>query len=206
MFRLAVLLPKACSNAIAQTTLNCGPLDIGFMSPWNLRDIAMPASREMLLSHLEALGLVTTTQDHPPVFTVEEAKKVHDNMPGGHCKNLFCKDEKGILWLIVALEDAVINLKTAPAKIGSRRLSFGKPELLMEILGVEPGSVTPFGLINDKAVVVNVILDEAMMQQEILNFHPLRNDATTSIRSKDLETFIISCGHSPRIVAVSDLL
>jgi Ala-tRNA(Pro) deacylase len=166
----------------------------------------MPASREALLQRLESLGLSTTTQDHPAVFTVDEAKKVHDGIAGGHCKNLFCKDEKAVLWLIVALEDSVINLKTAPGKIGSRRLSFGKPDLLMEILGVEPGSVTPFGLINDDAVRVNVILDAAMMQQEVLNFHPLRNDATTSIKSKDLVTFIASCGHSPRIVAVSDPL
>ena len=166
----------------------------------------MPASREMLLQRLLSLGLSTTTHDHLPVFTVDEAKKIHDGIAGGHCKNLFCKDEKAMLWLIVALEDAVINLKTAPGKIGSRRLSFGKPDLLMEILGVEPGSVTPFGLINDEAVRVNVILDEAMMGCEVLNFHPLRNDATTSIKSSDLVRFIASCGHAPRIVAVSDPL
>ncbi len=166
----------------------------------------MPASREMLLQRLLSLGLSTTTHDHPAVFTVDEAKKVHDGIAGGHCKNLFCKDEKAVLWLIVALEDSMVNLKTAPGKIGSRRLSFGKPDLLMQILGVEPGSVTPFGLINDDALRVNVILDEAMMAHEILNFHPLRNDATTSIKSKDLVTFIVSCGHSPRIVAVSDPL
>ena len=164
----------------------------------------MPASRELLLQRLESLGLSTRTHDHSAVFTVEEAKNVHDNIPGGHCKNLFCKDEKAVLWLIVALEDSIINLKTAPTKIGSRRLSFGKPDLLMEVLGVEPGSVTPFGLINDMDVRVNVILDEAMMAHEVLNFHPLRNDATTSITSKDLVTFITSCGHRPRIVAVSD--
>ena len=166
----------------------------------------MPTSRAGLFQRFADLAIETKTLDHAPVFTVEEAKHVHDDMPGGHCKNLFCKDEKGLLWLIVALEDSVINLKTAPGKIGSRRLSFGKPDLLMEILGVEPGSVTPFGLINDEAVRVNVILDEAMMRHEILNFHPLRNDATTSIKSSDLVKFIVSCGHAPRIVAVSDPL
>jgi Ala-tRNA(Pro) deacylase len=164
----------------------------------------MPATRAELMQFLEGLGIVTSTAEHAPVFTVEEAKKVHDSIPGGHCKNLFCKDEKGILWLIVALEDAVINLKTAPAKIGSRRLSFGKPDLLMEVLGVEPGSVTPFGLINDKAARTNVILDDAMMRGEQLNFHPLRNDATTTIKAADLLTFIRACGHEPRIVAVSE--
>jgi Ala-tRNA(Pro) deacylase len=137
---------------------------------------------------------------------VEEAQKVHGDLPGGHCKNLFCKDEKGVLWLIVALEDAQINLKAAPQKIGSKRLTFGKPDVLMDILGVEPGSVTPFALINDKDAKTNVILDEAMMGHAVLNYHPLRNDATTSISNTDLVTFIKACGHNPRIVAVSEPL
>jgi Ala-tRNA(Pro) deacylase len=164
----------------------------------------MPASRQDLFALFEKLGIQTTTHDHPPVFTVEEAQKVHGDIPGGHCKNLFCKDEKGVLWLIVALEDSRINLKTAPDKIGSRRLSFSKPELLMEVLGLEPGSVTPFGLINDTTARVNVILDEVMMKHDILNYHPLRNDATTSISNADLLKFIRGTGHEPRVIAVSD--
>jgi Ala-tRNA(Pro) deacylase len=164
----------------------------------------MPVSREELFQRFKTLGIETRTLAHEPVFTVEQAKLAHVDMPGGHCKNLFCKDEKGVLWLIVALENAAINLKTAPAKIGSKRLTFGKPELLMEVLGVEPGSVTPFGLINDRLNRINVILDEAMMRATPLNYHPLKNDATTSISPADLLTFIKSCGHAPRIVAVSD--
>jgi Ala-tRNA(Pro) deacylase len=164
----------------------------------------MPASRDALFERFKTLDIETRTLEHEPVFTVEQAKLVHDDMPGGHCKNLFCKDEKGVLWLIVALEDAIINLKAAPAKIGSKRLTFGKPELLMEVLGVEPGSVTPFGLINDTTNRITVILDEAMMRQTPLNYHPLKNDATTSITPEDLIAFIKSCGHNPRIVAVSD--
>lgn len=166
----------------------------------------MPATRQELFDMLAGLGIAVKTAVHDPVFTVEEAKKVHDDIPGGHCKNLFCKDEKGVLWLIVALEDSVINLKAAPAKIGSKRLTFGKPDLLMEVLGVEPGSVTPFGLINDKSVRTNVILDERMMQEAQLNFHPLQNAATTTISSADLVTFIKACGHHPRVVPVSDPL
>jgi Ala-tRNA(Pro) deacylase len=164
----------------------------------------MPASRDELFQRFKDLGITTTTFDHAPVFTVEEARKVHDGLPGGHCKNLFCKDEKGALWLIVCLEDARVDLKAAPAKIGSKRLTFGKPELLMEVLGVEPGSVTPFGLINDTTQRTNVILDAQMMQHDILNYHPLKNDASTSIAREDLLTFIKSCGHSPRIVAVAE--
>jgi Ala-tRNA(Pro) deacylase len=164
----------------------------------------MPATRTELMNLFDKLGISTSTVDHEPVFTVEEAQKVHGDIPGGHCKNLFCKDEKGVLWLIVALEDSRIDLKAAKDKIGSKRLTFGKPELLMEVLGIEPGSVTPFSLINDKAVRTNVILDAYMMKQERLNFHPLKNDATTTINSIDLLTFIKACGHAPRVVAVSD--
>jgi Ala-tRNA(Pro) deacylase len=163
----------------------------------------MPATREDLFARFAALGIETKTVEHPPVFTVEEARKVHHDIPGGHCKNLFLKDEKGAIWLIVCLEDARIDLKAAPALIGSKRLTFGKPDLLMEILGVEPGSVTPFGLINDTAARVNVILDRRMMEEPLLNYHPLRNDATTTIASADLVAFIRACGHAPRIVAAS---
>lgn len=164
----------------------------------------MPATRADLFARFDRLGIKTETRDHAPVFTVEEARALRGEIPGGHCKNLFLKDEKGSIWLIVCLEEARIDLKAAPARIGSRRLSFGKPNLLMEVLGVEPGSVTPFGLINDSGARTNVILDRAMMDLDLLNYHPLRNDATTTIRAADLVTFIRSCGHEPRIVAVSD--
>ena len=164
----------------------------------------MPATRQELFALLDELAIKTTTTEHIPVFTVEDARKVHGDIKGGHCKNLFCKDEKGALWLIVALEDARIDLKAAKDRIGSRRLSFGRPELLMEILGVEPGSVTPFSLINDKGVKANVVLDAAMMKHELLNFHPLKNDASTTISSDDLIKFIKATGHEPQVVAVSD--
>jgi Ala-tRNA(Pro) deacylase len=164
----------------------------------------MPATRAELLARLESLEITTKTFEHEAAFTVEQAKLVHGNIPGGHCKNIFCKDERGVLWLIVALEDSVINLKAAPQKIGSKRLTFGKPELLMEVLGVAPGSVTPFGLVNDTTARTNVVLDEAMMREELLNFHPLENTATTTISNLDLLKFVRACGHDPRIVAVSE--
>src|SRR5438128_4434166 len=133
----------------------------------------MPATRQDLFARFSALGLETKTYDHAPVFTVEESQAVCHDIPGGHCKNLFLKDEKGALWLITCLQEARIDLKAAPAKIASRRLTFGKADLLMEVLGVEPGSVTPFGLINDTANRVNVILEANMMRQPLLNYHPL---------------------------------
>jgi Ala-tRNA(Pro) deacylase len=164
----------------------------------------MPATQQDLFQRFDELGINYINHTHEPVFTVEEAKSAHSGIAGGHCKNLFCKDEKGVLWLIVVLEDSVVNLKTLPQKISSRRLSFGKPELLYEVLGVVPGSVTPFGLINDRTQRVTVILDETMMAHEILNYHPLHNAASTSISPEDLVRFIRSCGHEPRIVAVSE--
>ena len=164
----------------------------------------MPATRQDLFALFEKLSIKTTTVEHIPVFTVADAQKVHGDIEGGHCKNLFCKDEKGVLWLIVALENSVIDLKVAKDRIGSKRLSFGKPELLLEVLGVEPGSVTPFSLINDTAARTNVVLDAAMMSHTHLNFHPLKNDATTTISSEDLKTFVRATGHEPRVVAVSD--
>jgi Ala-tRNA(Pro) deacylase len=162
----------------------------------------MPATRQDLFARLEDLGIATETKTHPPVYTVEEARALRGEIAGGHCKNLFLKDKKQALWLVVCREDAAIDLKALPARIGSARISFGKPDLLMAVLGVEPGSVTPFALINDTSNQVNVILDETMMKHDILNYHPLDNTATTSIAADDLVTFIRSCGHNPQIVNI----
>ena len=156
--------------------------------------------QQALFERLDQLGIHTKTVRHKAAFTVQDAQELRGNIEGGHCKNLFLKDNKGQIWLIVCLEDAQINLKTAPARIGSARLSFGKPELMHEILGVAPGSVTPFGLINDTKVQTNVILEKSMMNLPVLNFHPLINTATTTIKSHDLLKFIRSCGHNPQII------
>jgi Ala-tRNA(Pro) deacylase len=162
----------------------------------------MPATRDDLFTRFRDLEIETTTRNHAPVHTVGEARALRGEIPGAHCKNLFLKDDKGNIWLIVCLEEAEVDLKAAPSRIGSRRLSFGKPDLLREVLGVEPGSVTPFGLINDRDKRVNVVLDAGMLSHELLNYHPLENTATTTIRSADLVAFIRSCGHEPKIVAL----
>jgi len=161
------------------------------------------AQQQLLFDRFDQLGIKTQTQKHAPAFTVQEARELRGSIAGGHCKNLFLKDKKGVLWLIVCLEDARIDLKTVPKKIASARLSFGKPDLLMATLGITPGSVTPFALINDSDVLVNVILEKKMMENELLNYHPLQNDATTTIASNDLVAFIKSCGHTPQIVDLS---
>jgi Ala-tRNA(Pro) deacylase len=161
------------------------------------------ATRAQLFARLAELGIATETLEHPAVFTVAESSKLERELPGGHTKNLFLKDKKGALFLVVALGQAHIDLKSLPKKLGSDRLSFGKPELLAEVLGVPPGSVTPFALINDKAHRVTVILDADMMRHERLNYHPLENTATTNIAREDLVKFIRACGHEPRIEAVA---
>ena len=163
----------------------------------------MPATRQDLFAQLEDLGVASTTVEHEAVFTVAESSRLERELPGGHTKNLFLKDKKDKLYLVVALGSAHIDLKTLHRRLGSDRLSFGRPELLMEVLGVPAGSVTPFALINDKAQRVTVVLDADMMRHERLNYHPLENTATTNIARDDLVRFIRSCGHEPRIMAVA---
>lgn len=166
----------------------------------------MPATRQDLLARLAELGIASDTVDHEAVFTVAQSSKLERELPGGHTKNLFLKDKKDRLYLVVALGHAHIDLKALPKKMGADRLSFGKPELLMEVLGVPAGSVTPFSLINDRGGRVTVILDADMMRHERLNYHPLENTATTNIAREDLLRFIRSCGHEPRILAVAAAL
>jgi Ala-tRNA(Pro) deacylase len=163
----------------------------------------MPATRQDLIDHLSSLGIVSTTLEHPAVFTAAESTGLEQQLPGGHTKNLFLKCKKGNVYLVVALHDATIDLKLLHKRIDSGRLSFGSAELLAAMLGVKPGSVTPFALINDTGHKVTVVLDETMMRHDFLNYHPLENTATTNIAREDLLRFIRSCGHAPRIIAVS---
>jgi len=162
----------------------------------------MALTPDELLARLDALGIAHTTHRHPAVFTVEEARAHCGHLPGCHCKNLFLKDKKGALWLVVARDDAPIDMKALDRQIGAARLSFGRAELLMEVLGVIPGAVTPFALANDTEGRVNVVLDARMMEAEIVNYHPLTNEATTALRPADLVAFLRATGHEPRILAV----
>lgn len=160
------------------------------------------ATAETLLALLVRLGIDATTHRHEPAFTVEQGNAVWGAIPGVHCKNLFLKDAKARLWLVVAPADRRIDLKRLPDRIGSARLSFGSAGLLGEVLGIEPGSVTPFALINDPDHRVTPVLDSWMMQQPLINYHPLRNDMTTTIRSDDMLRFLGHTGHVPEIVAL----
>jgi Ala-tRNA(Pro) deacylase len=165
----------------------------------------MPLSPDELFAYLDTLGIAHKTVTHPPVFRVDEARELRGQIPGAHTKNLFLRDKKGAAFLVVALEDAAIELKSLHRVLGaSGRFSFGSAELMRELLGVEPGSVTPFAVVNDTLLRVTVVLDAAMMAHEVLNFHPLRNTGTTTISREGLLTFLEATGHKPRIEPVSD--
>ena len=162
-------------------------------------DAAMPAEAA-LFNRLGELGIKTVTVSHPPVFTVDEAKRLRGSLPGGHCKSLFLRNKKGEMWLVVTLEDRVLDLKLLGERIGAGRVSFGSAERLMQYLGVIPGAVTPFAIVNDRERLVKVVLDAEMMRYTPLNYHPLRNDRTTAIAPEDLVRFLEAEGHAPRIL------
>ena len=163
-----------------------------------------PTSPEQLLSHLTGLGIAHQTVRHAPVFTVEESRHLRETLPGGHCKSLFLRNKKGDYWLVVADQDRPVDLKSLGAKLSAGRLSFASAERLWQVLGVLPGAVTPFALINDTARVVTVVLDRGMLAEARLNYHPLVNDRTTGIARDDLLKFIDACGHARHLVDLDD--
>ena len=159
-----------------------------------------------LLAWMTDQGLAFDNHEHPAVFRVEEGLELKAAMPGAHTKNLFLKDKKGRLWLISARQDTVVDLKRAPKTIGSDRLSFGNETLLYETLGVRPGSVTALGLINDTDRRVTFILDKALWDADIVNFHPLTNTATTALAQGEFRRFLTLIGREPVMVVDFDEL
>jgi Ala-tRNA(Pro) deacylase len=175
---------------------------------FHLRDDSMTdaiaQSADDLFRFLDELGIAHKTQYHEPVFTVAEAGALRDEVPGAHTKNLFVKDKKDQFFLLTVEEHAVVDLKTVHTLIGAAsKVSFGKPEKLMEFLGVIPGSVTVLGAINDTGQNVTFVLDADLMRDEIINCHPLSNDATTSLASADLIRFLEATGHTPLVLKVT---
>lgn len=165
----------------------------------------MPATPTDLFAFLDRLGIRHTSIAHEPMFTVEQSRTLRDRVPGGHTKNLFLRDKRAAFYLVVLLEDAVVELKSLHRRLGaSGRFSFGSADQLRALLGVEPGAVTPFAAINDTESQVQVVLDKAMVEHEILNYHPLVNTMTTTIGRDDLITFLEATGHPPRIEPVSE--
>ncbi len=161
----------------------------------------MPKTDRDLFARLDALGIAHHTTEHAPVFTVEESRSLRGRLEGSHIKNLFLRDRKKRMWLCTVLEDRDVDLKALRKRLGAQgSLSFGAPDLLMEILGVIPGSVTPFAVINDIERQVTVVLDDGLFDTELVNCHPLRNDATTTITGADLLRFLEAEGYSPERV------
>ncbi len=159
----------------------------------------MSASERALFALFDELGIRHQTIEHRPLFTVEDGRDLHHTIPGMHCKNLFLKDKKDKLWLVVMPGDKRAHLTRLEKVIGAARLSFGKADLLQEVMGISPGSVTPFALINDLSRRVTVVLDKDMMDAPLVNFHPLRNTASTTLSAADLLKFIKHLAYSPLI-------
>ncbi|MEP9397608.1 prolyl-tRNA synthetase associated domain-containing protein [Mesorhizobium sp. KR2-14] len=164
----------------------------------------MPKSPDELFAFLDSLGISVSTTRHPPLYTVADSQALRGEIAGGHTKNLFLKDRKDNFFLVTVDEDAEVDLKQIHHVIGaSGKVSFGKPEALMELLGVVPGAVTVFGLINDTVGKVKLVLDSALMENDIINAHPLTNEATTSIANADLVRFVKETGHEPLVLKVA---
>lgn len=158
-----------------------------------------PFTPDKLLAYLSNLGFACQTHYHPPAHTVDENKEYRGNLPGAHVKNLFLKDKKAQLWLVVALEDRALDLKKIKKQIGAAHLSFGKSDLLQDVLGIKPGHVSPLALINDLDRKVTLCLDKGLFDHQLFNFHPLSNEATTVMSQKDFMTFVQGMGYRPII-------
>ena len=175
------------------------------MSQGLLIDGTAPLSAFELLKRLEDLGIVSRTFEHDPVFTVEEAKALRGSIEGAHTKNLFVRDKKGTMWLVVALGDRVVDLRALAEALGHKRFSFGSPQRLMSYLGVIPGAVTPFGVANDVTGAVQIALDEGLKAFRVWNFHPLDNAMTTAVSPEGMLRFLGAADHAPRWVDIASL-
>lgn len=155
---------------------------------------------DQLLALLEQLGIESTTRHHEPVFTVDEAKRVRGGLPGTHCKNLFLKDKKGRMWLVVLPEDFPLDLLHLGQRLESGRLSFASERRLRDHLGVIPGAVTPLAVVNDAQGAVRVVIERSVLEHDPINCHPLDNSMTTALASADLLRFLESTGHPAEVI------
>src|SRR5262245_40180832 len=160
----------------------------------------MPLTSDELLARLDSLGIRYKNHTHPPLFTVEDAKALRGDLPGGHVKNLFLRDKRQRFWLLTTLEDSRLDLKAMAARLEAGRFTFANEAQLMAHLGITPGAVSPLAAVNDTAQAVTVVLDKALLAVDPLNLHPLRNDRTTTMSGADLITFLKSCGHAPQVM------
>jgi len=153
------------------------------------------AEHEVLI-YLEAMGIPYVRHEHPPVATVAEAEQYWTGLQGAHCKNLFLRNNKGSRhYLVIAEASRRVDLKALTRTLGEDRLSFASAERLKRYLGLEAGSVSPFGLIYDKGKDVWVVVDAGLKAAEYVNFHPNVNTATLEISFGDFERFLARCGN-----------
>ena len=163
----------------------------------------MALTSDELLARLAALGVAAVTHEHPPLRTVDEAKRLRGDLPGGHVKNLFLRGKQDRYWLFTTFEDTAVDLKALGRLLDAGRFSFGSAVALEQMLGILPGAVSPLAAVNDTPGAVTVVLDEKLLAAERLNVHPLRNDRTTALAPGDLVRFLESCGHPPRLVRLA---
>jgi Ala-tRNA(Pro) deacylase len=172
----------------------------GSAAPAMLADGSAPLTPGEFLARLEAIGIGHETFEHAPVFTVEESKRMRGELDGAHVKNLFLRNKKGVMWLVTCLEDRQLDLKSLGEMLDAGRFSFASPERLMKYLGVIPGAVTAFAVINDTTGLVNFALDRALLNATCINLHPLTNTMTTAITPADLRKFLEAVNHPPTLI------
>ncbi len=160
----------------------------------------LPTSPDALFKILQSIDIQYELHHHDAVFTVEESAAIDRDIPGVHCRNLYLRDKKKKNFLIVAANATNVDLKTLSEKLGCGRLSFGSADRLWQYLGIRPGSVCPFTVINDPDHQVQIVLDAHMMKGDIVNYHPLDNTMTVGISPDDLLKFLVHTGHSPIIL------
>lgn len=163
----------------------------------------LPTTPDQLFAILDELEIKYEVFNHKPIFTVAEGLDMERNIPGLHCRNLFIRDKKGKMFLVVAANETKVNMKELQTKLECGRLSFGSHDRLWQYLGIRTGSVCPFCIINDKAGDVEIILDEYMMNAELVNYHPLDNSMTMGLTPQDLIKFIKHTGHEPRTMDIA---
>lgn len=164
----------------------------------------MRVDGQQLMLVLDELGIATSTVEHPPLRTLEDSRRLRGKLAGAHAKNLFLKDKKGRYWLLVALEQTRVDLRIAATLLQAPRFSFASEEDLDRLLGIVPGAVSPFAIVNDASGCVCVVLDQRVLDTDLINCHPLRNDRTTTITTLDLLRFLERVGHPPRIIQLPD--
>jgi Ala-tRNA(Pro) deacylase len=154
---------------------------------------------------LTSLGIVYKKYQHTAVFTVAEAEKVDAEIEGGKTKNLLLRNgNKQKYYLVIVEASRRVDMKMLSAKLGEKRLSFASPDELFAKLGLTPGSVSPFGLLNNDDNDVIVIVDKDLLEYEQLGFHPNKNTESLVISIESFQKFLVWTGNVVKYVDFGD--